>query len=627
MGSKQKHMKKSLGLLLVSVAVDVLTVDASSAVLISPNAAGPASTEVCYTVPKALEFPSLLQNEKSFQRSFAKELPNKVKDSPAVKWQVASPRHRRSFFVNGAGDLASVQQMTSESQTVEAGTRDLANVQQMASATQTVEAALSGQFVGLAAVSSQNAAHSSAMMFIGWFVIASSAVVLVLAVIRQYSSNTDDAEQADKGKEDAEATNALEHNEKNTRAEAIYTVSNLLVGPGVLALPFAFRLAGAGLGSLSVLLVTFSMGFTGSLLGWAFDCSKSELDRLGVPVDARNYASLSLLAFGPRGHVAVSTIFVLELWMVFETTLVLISWNMHIFLGLSKFSAIIWSSAIAFVSFYAPVKLMSYISLACVIAVFGSIVPLFWSGVSLPADGPPFEEFHAMARLEGLPTALGLTIFCFGGHPVLPSIYWHMRDTDQFSFACSTGFVSAGVFYLIVASVGYYFFGDFVHQAFTDNLSHDLHGKPIEGLEILGVATSASFAVGLQGKLPLFAEPVLRVLESKSGADGVFLSQALLRLAFTLVNMAVAILFRNALDVVCSLTGFAFIMTTSIIIPCLIYRELAADGLGKVQRQVLLVFAMVGGVMAVGGTWSAILHLGRPSVDRNAHFGMLVLPP
>ncbi|PRQ33395.1 putative amino acid transporter, transmembrane domain-containing protein [Rosa chinensis] len=62
---------------------------------------------------------------------------------------------------------------------------------------------------------------------------------------------------------------------------------------------------------------------------------------------------------------------------------------------------------------------------------------------SLVSVGVSRVDFHAQGgqlwNMSGIPTAMSFYILCFGGHPVLPSIYMSMRHRHQFIKVISLG--------------------------------------------------------------------------------------------------------------------------------------------------------------------------------------------
>ena len=76
-------------------------------------------------------------------------------------------------------------------------------------------------------------------------------------------------------------------------------------------------------------------------------------------------------------------------------------------------------------------SMLSYISATGVFSCLVIVVSIFCVGAF---DGVGFHaKGSVLLNLDTLPTAVGLYIVSFGGHPVIPSIYMSMRDSCQFS--------------------------------------------------------------------------------------------------------------------------------------------------------------------------------------------------
>merc|ERR1712232_1028034 len=128
-----------------------------------------------------------------------------------------------------------------------------------------------------------------------------------------------------------------------------------------------------------------------------------------------------------RGRAIIGIVFTFELWTAVLAFFVMVGENLHLVIeSISKQEAIIVCGVVTFMLLYASVRLLAYISMLSVVSVLVTLVALAWSGIALPSGGPEFWEYHTVARPDGLFTMLGLSLFCFAGHPCLPNIYWNM---------------------------------------------------------------------------------------------------------------------------------------------------------------------------------------------------------
>lgn len=390
-----------------------------------------------------------------------------------------------------------------------------------------------------------------------------------------------------------------------TEWEAISSISNLLVGCAMLSMPFAFRAAGW---SAAVVLTGVSglMLFTGLLIGWGFDATEAKFRDEGVPMESRDFAALAYLAFGSRGQALIGIIFTAELWMALEAFYVNIGVNMNILTGMPASSCIVGSGILSFIMLYTPMKLLAYVSMVSVFAIFGSSGAFIATGGLLLQEDrlPDYETYHSNLNAGGLLTAMGLSIYCFAGHPCLPTVYWSMRDRSKFSRACVAGFAYAFLFYLGVSSLGFYFFGDFVQNPFTSNIGQDLQGGHMGGVAWLRLLASAGFVIKLQGSLPIILTPIFACLQSFAGLPNTGLKVTAFRMAGVVLIVLIALGCQNLLTAVCSITGCALTMTTSLIFPCAMFYRLGE--VSAPARVCLLAVCLLGVVLGVQGTLDAV---------------------
>lgn len=394
---------------------------------------------------------------------------------------------------------------------------------------------------------------------------------------------------------------------KMTTTQTVISIANILVGAGMLSLPFGFRASGWAAAAVLIAVIAL-MTFTAFLIGLALDEASNDHRMIAIRQESRDFAALAYLAFGSRGRQFLAVVFALELWFAILAFFVLIGINGSLVLGVSKTQAILIAGGVTFYLCYASLRVLGYLSIVSLFAICSAVVALIWNGISLPVADLQFGSYHGTFRWEGLLCTLGLCMFCFGGHPCLPGIYAGMQDRSKFKLACAGGFALAGLFYMIVSCIGYYFFGDFVDQSFTQNLGFDLEGKPIHGLQFLGVLAAAGFLIKLQGTIPLILAPVMSLLESILGMDledDIAWKKHGLRFFVVALSVLVAIVFQDAVNVICSISGCALNMSTSVIFPCAMSYRIVQDK-GPLLRLTLLAVGAFGIVFGALGTCDAM---------------------
>ena len=75
-------------------------------------------------------------------------------------------------------------------------------------------------------------------------------------------------------------------------------------------------------------------------------------------------------------------------------------------------------------------RLLSFVSAGGILSCVIVITSILWVGA---VDGVGFSSKGKLFELAGIPTAMSLYAFCYGAHPVFPTLYSSMKDKSQFS--------------------------------------------------------------------------------------------------------------------------------------------------------------------------------------------------
>jgi vesicular inhibitory amino acid transporter len=390
--------------------------------------------------------------------------------------------------------------------------------------------------------------------------------------------------------------------------QATFSITNVLVGAGMLTLPYGYRLAGWSAAALLV-VATATMGFSALLLGKSFDAVTEQLMKAGIPESSRDFSTLGFMAFGKAGRNVIGVLVAVEMWTTVVSLVVLLGINGSLLTGLPVSTIILASGLLGFAMPYMSMQELAHLSVVNMLAIVATVLALFVSGFTLQFSGevlPEFNDYHSLVRPEGLTPSLGMCIFAFAGHPCLPAIYWSMQDRREFSGACCGGFALAVLFYLLVGASGYYFFGDFVEQSFTSNLGSDLAGKALSWCGALGMFAAACFTLKLQGTLPLYFGSTIAALRSTAGlSKDSKVILASLRIGVVLMTVYAALVFQSALSDVTAAAGGLLVITTSLVFPCVAYWRVSPD-LGIAMRTLLVAVTCAGIAFAVYSTASAL---------------------
>jgi amino acid permease len=265
-----------------------------------------------------------------------------------------------------------------------------------------------------------------------------------------------------------------------SKMQVALMIANVLVGAGLLGLPFAFRLAGGALGALVVLCATAVTAVTAQLIIWS-------LEDLCVDPDKLSYMALAEAVAGTAGSLALQIVTLVECYGAVVCFIVLHTVNWPIVLSLPPVTALTVAQSVhevptstvvvvpiccaAFVITLVRPRHLAYLSgigllaTACLLATVvvaaldqdlaheGDVCPSLSHGaaVSDSSAAPSSSRVmsHAMFIPEGLGASLGVVLFCFSGHATFPDLYAQMKPSDRPHFGTSVimGFSFAGAFY------------------------------------------------------------------------------------------------------------------------------------------------------------------------------------
>lgn len=203
------------------------------------------------------------------------------------------------------------------------------------------------------------------------------------------------------------------------------------LGIGILSVPYS--LARGGWLSLSLLLLLAATAFYTSLL--ITKCMNADRN-------IKTYPDIGDRAFGRPGRIIVSLFMHLELYLVTTGFLILEGDNLHnlfpgfniemIGLRLNGKQAFMATVALVIMPtlWWDNLSVLSYVSMSGVLATTVTLGSISWVGAF---DGIGFHQKGKLINWSGIPTALSLYAFCYGAHPVLPTLYSSMKSKHQFN--------------------------------------------------------------------------------------------------------------------------------------------------------------------------------------------------
>jgi vesicular inhibitory amino acid transporter len=139
----------------------------------------------------------------------------------------------------------------------------------------------------------------------------------------------------DSGIEHSYEVNTNTHCGSLSLSESTFNAVNVLVGIGMLALPFSFKLTGWVMGILILVFMSFLTSFTARLV---IDCLEykqkalEEEEQLLGECEKKplmTYSDIGFVAFGNSGRLFISVLFTFELFAATVALIILISQTLH----------------------------------------------------------------------------------------------------------------------------------------------------------------------------------------------------------------------------------------------------------------------------------------------------------
>ncbi|KAK9049927.1 hypothetical protein SSX86_031103 [Deinandra increscens subsp. villosa] len=337
---------------------------------------------------------------------------------------------------------------------------------------------------------------------------------------------------------------------------------NALSGVGIITVPYA--LASGGWLSL-LLLVTIAMStfYTGLLIKRCMDTDPT----------IRSYPDIGDRAFGKVGRIIVLVTMNVELYLIATGFLIMEGDNLSnlfpqiefdivgIHVSSKKSFVVIIASIILPTVWFNNMKILSYVSATGVLASFIILCSIFWVG---KFDGVGFREKGKIMSWNGIPSAVSLYAFCYGAHPVFPTLYTSMRNKHQFSMVLLLCFVVCTITYSLMAVVGYLMFGSKVESQVTLSLPTDKTSSKVAIFTAL---------VNPIVKYALLVTPIVNTIEDRFPSLGTRKISLAIKTALLISTVVVAIALPFFAYLM-SLVGALLIVTASIVLPSLCYMKI-----------------------------------------------------
>lgn len=211
-------------------------------------------------------------------------------------------------------------------------------------------------------------------------------------------------------------------------------------------------------------------------------------------------------------------------------------------------------------------------------------------------------------HLHSLPVTFGLSAFVYSGHAVFPSIYRSMKDRSQYPRMLDTTYAIVGVTGALMGVAGYAMYGNKTLEEVTMNL----HAGPLQ------LAATSLILVSPFTKFALTLEPVARGVEelAQKGRQGqAAWKSSRLPAQATRTGLGLGALFLATkvpyFGYVMAVIGSFLTITVSVIFPSLCYLKLYDAELEKKEKLINYFIVALGVFCALSGTWTSVESLLR----------------
>jgi len=438
------------------------------------------------------------------------------------------------------------------------------------------------------------------------------------------------------GQQAGEADDDDEEEGKTSFAQAVFNLSNILMGVGILSLPFVLKLAGWAGGMAIVLAFAACTNYTAKLLGCCLlgDASPYHLSSLEETTQetttrpqriARvSFPEIADAAFSRSGGVVLATVVFFELFACLSIFLVQLGDHLHMLLP--AFTAAQHSCFMAAVlliptALLRTPRLLSYLSAVgtastiCLVLSIAAASVYVYVHPTVMASGPPS---FSTASFEHLPMALGLVAYAFSGHAIVPTVLSSLKHPKRdFRGVVDTAYVLVVGCCTLVAAAGYWMFGD---EGTTDQVTLSLaaafQSAPnaarvfVQGLTALMVLTAFSkftltlfpLALGLEevafARLVPSLAPCFKFIRTKDDFSTISIA---IRSIIIAAALAVAVGVPS-FSFLCSFVGLVCALTVSVIFPASAHLALFRHELSWLALSSDVALVLGGLFCAVAGT-------------------------
>ncbi|RHZ53542.1 hypothetical protein Glove_441g63 [Diversispora epigaea] len=407
--------------------------------------------------------------------------------------------------------------------------------------------------------------------------------------------------------EDASNYKSLMDLEKSTVKQTIFNAVNILMGIGILALPFAFKHTGWIIGISVFLFCSMSTNYTAKILKNCLDVDRTCL----------SYVDLAYLAYGNKGKYFIGTIFLMDLYNATVALMILAGDSLKTLFPQSDLTQLKFILFLIITpTTWLPIRYLSYTSFFGIIATAALALVLLFDGFT-KLDSPgsliqPMDTYLWPQKWIAVPLAFGLINAGFTGHAIFPSLYRDMEKPNEYRKMVNSSYSITSTFYITVAVSGYLMFGSQTMQEITQNLmvtpGYSLFlNSIVVWLTVINPLSKYPLTltpINLSVEVTFLNIPYLRILFRSQIVKTVFMIISRTFISFLVVSTA--ILFPK-FDRAVSLLGSLFSFLISLIFPLLCNLKIFGSTLPKNEIRLNLFILVISVIMGVLGTiWTFV---------------------
>jgi len=391
--------------------------------------------------------------------------------------------------------------------------------------------------------------------------------------------------------------------------QAVFNLTNLMMGSGVLSVPYAFKESGYT-ALLIMCVVRYITGQTASWLGSAIEMASSSPEAAGVPASAWDFGFLAEVCLGKKFRLFISAAVVLEMWFALVTFMAMNGASASVLWpSLSPSWSVPFTGIIAMALVFVPQRFFSYLSLVSTMSMIGAAAAMIASTFMLTEWAEPQDDagLGAWDRTMNFPRSAGILIFCFAGHPCFPAIKTGMKVNGRWRLCVDVSFTIAFAYYALFGALGYMAFGQDVAQTLTANLAN------IHDSTVCRYFTATCFLLKVQLTAPLMLNAIMVSLWPPVVNDRQWSpARVLFLFAVCAFTVKVSLSLSDKVAVVASLAGSLLVVTTSVTFPAVAHMVLSMRKDRSLPTCELVKYSSIltfGALMATVGSVLAVCDL------------------